>query len=334
MKTPIAGIVRLDGGGSRVVIDPALGGKITSLLLGGREWLWTSGVLPRLPVGPAVAADDDASYVRTADTGGYDECVPTVGACRLPRDVPGHGGVALPDHGELWSQHARSEVFDDDVTGIAAITHWTGRRLPYDFTRTVRVDEDGEVLMDYAINNRGGTPLPFLWSSHPLLPLTADTRLDLPAGARVRVWAQHGIDLGGAGAEHRWPLLQADGASVDFSRPGDVRGRARGWACKLFLDLPTHVPLVSLAVEQDGSRLEVSVSPKHVTHFGLWLNHGGWTPFDGGTPYMNLAFEPCIGAPDQLDEALGAWQGAAWLRPGASRRWALEWRATTAPRHV
>jgi galactose mutarotase-like enzyme len=321
--------LRLAAGGTRVDIVPALGGKIVSLFAGGREWLWTNDVLPRVAPTPAVAADDAASYVLTADTGGYDECVPTVAACRLPRDVAGYGGLVLPDHGELWSQDARSELLDDDETGPAAITHWTGRRMPYGFTRTVRVDEDGEVLIDYALVNRGGTPLPFLWSSHPLLALTPDTRLDLPEGARVRVWSQDRIDLGGERAEHVWPRLTADGAAVDFTRPGRVREGA-GWSCKLFVELPAHAPLVSLGVEQGGARLEVSLAPREVTHLGLWLNHGGWTPVAGGARYMNLGFEPCIGAPDALDAALGAWQGAAWLRAGATRRWTLEWRARPA----
>jgi hypothetical protein len=62
-----------------------------------------------------------------------------------------------------------------------------------------------------------------------------------------------------------------------------------------------------------------------VPNFGLWLNHAGWTPFDDGAPYVNLAFEPCVGAPDPLDAALGAWEGAAWVAPGATRAWALDW---------
>ena len=79
-------------------------------------------------------------------------------------------------------------------------------------------------------------------------------------------------------------------------------------------------------MEQGGARLEVAVSPKDVTHFGLWLNHGGWTPFDGGVPYTNLAFEPCIGAPDPLDAALGRWRSAATLAPRATRSWGITWR--------
>jgi hypothetical protein len=141
------------------------------------------------------------------------------------------------------------------------------------------------------------------------------------------VWAQHGIDLGGALAEHRWPLLRVDGTPTEFSRPGRVRADGAGWACKLFLDLPQQHDTVRLAVEQGGVRLDVSLSPRDVPNLGLWLNHRGWTPLAGATPYMNLAFEPCIGAADTLDAALGAWASAAWLRAGATRRWSLAWRA-------
>jgi len=41
---------------------------------------------------------DVFSYVETADSGGYDECFPTVGPCTLPSDVERYGGLALPDH--------------------------------------------------------------------------------------------------------------------------------------------------------------------------------------------------------------------------------------------
>src|SRR5262245_66601559 len=80
------GFAELRGGGSRVVIVPALGGKIAQLELGGRQWLWTSEAIPyALP-------DENESYVETADTGGYDECFPAGAACRVPPGVEGVGG--------------------------------------------------------------------------------------------------------------------------------------------------------------------------------------------------------------------------------------------------
>jgi hypothetical protein len=317
--------IPLTAGGTHVEIVPALGGKIARLELGGREWLWTSDVIAREAPTAAMAADDDVSYVHVADTGGWDECLPTVGACRLPADVAGFGGLALPDHGELWTQDAATSPVTERGSGAAAITRWTGRRMPYSLVRTVRVEGDGSVQLHYALTNDGDAALPFLWSSHPLLPLTPDTLFELPVAARVRVWAQHGIDLGGEGAEHRWPMLRVGGREVDFTRPGLVPG---AWACKLFLDLPRpQARPLRVAVAQGGARLVFELEPADVPSLGLWLNHGGWTPFDGGVPYMNLAFEPCIGAPDPLDAALGAWRGAHWLPPRETRRWGLTLRA-------
>ncbi|MDF1503575.1 hypothetical protein [Roseisolibacter sp. H3M3-2] len=321
--------VFLEAHGARVEIVPTLGGKISSLRLAGREWLWTSDVLPWSAPDERLAADDAASYVELADTGGFDECLPTVGACRLPADVRGFGGLALPDHGELWSQYAPTERVEGAGRAPELVTRWRGRRMPYALTRAVTIEPDGAVCMRYALESRGDVPMPFLWSSHPLLPLTPDTRLDLPVAARVRVWAQHGVDLGGDGAEHRWPVLRvrdaSGGAARDFTVP--ARGAAP-FACKLFLDLPTpRVGPVRLAVEQDGARLEVEVDPREVPHLGVWLNHGGWSPFAGRAGYHNLAFEPCIGAGDALDAALRAGAAAAWLAPGETRAWTLRWRA-------
>jgi len=312
----------LRGGSSSLALVPALGGKIASLRLAGREWLWTSDVIaPRVP-DERTRADDAASYVEIADTGGYDECFPTVGACVVPAGVPRFGGLRLPDHGELWSQQPAVTVGDD---GSEATVAWVGRRMPYEFVRAVRVEADGRVTMRYAATNRGEAPLPFLWSAHPLLALTERTRVHLPHGARLRVDAAHGLGAHDAAAEQAWPTVRVGGATLDASHPAAV---GDGYACKLFLDLPAG-PVVA-AVEEDGARLEVAMDGGEVTHFGLWLNNGGWTPFAGGRPYRNLAFEPCIGAPDSLADALGRWDAAAWLAPGETRRWTLVWLATGA----
>jgi galactose mutarotase-like enzyme len=174
------------------------------------------------------------------------------------------------------------------------------------------------VTVRYAVQNEGHDRLPFIWSAHPILPLTGDTVLDLPRDTPLRVYAHHKLDLGDPAMEHRWPFVRTGGKVLDFSRPADV---ARRYACKLFLDLAEG----RAAIEQDGARLEVRFDAREVPNFGLWINHRGWTPFRRGKPYLNLAFEPCIGAPDPLSEALGSWKGAHWLEPGETRRWTLTW---------
>ena len=72
---------------------------------------------------------------------------------------------------------------------------------------------------------------------------------------------------------------------------------------------------------------------RDVPHLGLWINRGGWNPLPRTSwlpwrrpaPYHNLAFEPSIGAPDTLSDALAAWDSAHWIEPSAARTWAVTW---------
>lgn len=322
------GTVELRGGGACVVIIPALGGKISRLWFGERQWLWRN---PQLPYR---APEPGASYVLTADSGGYDECFPTTDACTLPSLVRGAGGREMPDHGELWSQHPELTLTTNDA-GHRAHLVWTGERLPYRFERTVVVTPAGEVRCEYQATNLGALRVPFIWSAHPLLPLTAATRVELPEGARLRVWAQHGVDLGGAGAEHRWPRLRSGGQLMDVTYPAGARKQP--YACKLFVDLPPGEQAVRV-VEGDA-RLTARFDAAQVPQLGLWINNGGWNPLPKTSwlpwrkpaPYRNLGFEPAIGAPDSLSEALGAWDRAHWLDSGETRRWTITWSGDTVP---
>lgn len=320
------GTVELRGGTARVELVPALGGKISRLWFGEKQWLWHNPQLA--PCEPKAGT----SYILTADSGGYDECFPTVGPCSLPSIVKGFGGRALPDHGELWSQRP-SVTITTRAEGHQAEMTWQGSALPYRFARTVTVTPQGAVRCEYAATNEGEARLPFLWSAHPLLPLTPQTRLELPEGVRVKVWAEHGIDLGGAGAEHKWPRLRGGGQLLDFSWP--ARAFNKPFACKLFLDLPAGTQ--GVGVREGSDVLRATVDGQQVTHLGLWINQGGWNPLPRTSwlpwkkpaPYHNLAFEPCIGAPDTLSDALGAWESAAWLEPGETRFWGVTWTGET-----
>lgn len=307
------GYVELHGGGTRVVLVPSLGGKITELFMGGREWLWTSDVVP------LARGIDGTSYLETGDSGGFDECFPTVAACRVPGWVRAFGGVELPDHGELWSQEPQLEV-RTTAEGQCAIFTWRGVRFPYRLQRSACVAPDGSVRMDYALVNDGAERIPFLWSAHPTFPLTPATRLLLPDGARLRVFARHEIELGEARSEHRWPYVRGSGKVYDFVAPYDV---AKKYACKLFVDMPQG----AATLQQGDAELALTFDSRAVTHLGIWLNKRGWTPFRRQEPYLNLTFSPCIGAPDSLSDALGDWKSAAWVDPGSERRWSVTWTA-------
>lgn len=310
------GYAELRGGGSRVRVIPALGGRIVDLELAGKQWLWTNDAIPLAPPIPG------SSYVETADSGGYDDCFPTVGACRLPSWVKAFGGFELPDHGELWSQLPVVNVEQYEGTQ-AIVATWTGTRIPYAFTRRILVTADGAVIIDYGVRNDGRERMPFIWSSHPSFALTPQTHLILPEGARVRVYATHGIALGTTRTEHKWPFVRTGALQADLSHPAVV---AKKYACKVFLDMPPGQGGGRAAIREGLDQLEVTFDSRQVPFVGLWINRNGWTPFKRGEAYCNIALEPCLGAPDTLTDALGDWKGAQWIEAGATREWRLTWR--------
>src|SRR5262245_34070136 len=108
MKSPLITNVKLEGfdgihvhtGLIELTLIPELGGKVSSLrdTRNGREWLW------RHPRYEYKRVPHGSSYITEADTGGWDECFPSVAQCQYP-SAPWQG-VPIQDHGELWSQTA------------------------------------------------------------------------------------------------------------------------------------------------------------------------------------------------------------------------------------
>ena len=292
-----------------VIIIPTLGGKLTNLRrLRGREWLWRN---EQIPLASPVSG---ASYVESADSGGWDECFPTVGPCPLP----GQPEIMLPDHGELWSLPWESRVYDF-AGGTAFTATGRGRILPYDFHREVILDQDEPLVrFHYRLRHLGDTPFPWIWSAHPLLNVQPGTLLTLPSVHQVRIAAVLGR------TEQRdevisWP----PGGDASFQFPADEQ-----WAMKLFADIGPSGRAI-LTDPRQGEQLEF-VLPESVPQIGIWINCRGWAP-EGKRPYYNLALEPCIGAPDRLDDAVVSWNLARVLNPGEVIEWSFEVRLNEGP---
>jgi len=299
----------LRGAEVEVVVVPVLGMKVTNLRrLRGREWLWRSDQTALAPGIPG------ASYVETADTGGWDECFPTVGACSLPGrpDAP-----PLPDHGELWSARWESAV-SDHAGGTTLTGTVKSPRFPCEFQRAITVDaREPVVRFQYRLRHLGGEPFPWIWSAHPLFNVQPGSTLELPGVTQVRADSAHGR-LGPAHGEAiSWPE-GVSGEVGHFTMPH----RSAGWALKLFADIGPSGRAV-LTDPREGERLELRGDPTTVPQIGIWINCGGWAP-EGRVPYFNMAVEPCIGAPDRLDQAVEAWHTAQELAAGEERSWSIE----------
>lgn len=292
-----------------VVAVPSIGMKLTNLRRrNGREWLWRSDQIPLAPPRPG------ASYVETADSGGWEECFPTVGPCPVP-GAPA-GTPPLPDHGELWSAPWSSSAYDHTMgTTLAGSTH--GAVFPYDFHREITLDKHEPVVrFRYRVRHTGDTPFPWIWSSHPLLNVQPGSELTLPGLTQVRVDAVHGRRDLETGDVVSWPHAFG-GDSGTFIFPEEGR-----WAAKVFGDVGPDGRM-TLTDPKRGERFEFTVRPQEVPQVGLWINCRGWAP-PGRTPYYNLALEPCIGAPDRLDLAVSEWHTAQLLQPGEERAWSVE----------
>jgi galactose mutarotase-like enzyme len=292
-----------------VVAIPSLGMKLSNLRrLNGREWLWRSDQIPLAP--PRAGA----SYVETADSGGWDECFPTVAPCPIPGVPPGKS--QLPDHGELWSAAWTSSVFEGPG-GTTLAGSAQGAVFPYEFHRQVTLIPDEPVIrFEYLLRHTGAEPFPWIWSCHPLLNVQPGSTLSLPGIRQVKVAAVHGREDWREGDTIEWPDA-VGGNQGSFTFPA-----AGSWAAKLFADQNGQGRMV-LTDPRKGERLEMLVRPALVSQVGVWINCRGWAP-PGRKPYYNLALEPCVGAPDRLDLAITEWHRAQTLQPGETRTWSLE----------
>ncbi|GAA1393396.1 hypothetical protein [Catellatospora coxensis] len=137
----------------RAELDPAHGGRWTSLSGGDREWLWHRPGTERDTVSPGDAF---------VDAGGLEECLPTV--------------RGLPDHGDVWSHPWQRNPDGATIT-----------RPEFTLTRSVS-EHSGAVVADYTLAADPGYR--FVWAAHALLDLSPAARLDAPAGTTTRLYPE------------------------------------------------------------------------------------------------------------------------------------------------
>lgn len=295
-----------------LTIIPALGGKVSSLRdqRSGREWLWRH---PRMAYRQV---PHGSSYVAEADTGGWDECFPSVAACAYPS--PPWAAAPIQDHGELWSQEAALKVEASDER-LVVHTAWQGIVLPYTFERTISLTAGLAVLRcDYRVRNLSSHPLPFVWCIHPLIAIEPGMELRFPPAARFNVGASRPADLiGQTGGLTFPPPAQLDGRPLDLAH---LPGPDTGLALKLWSE-PLAEGYTSLHAS-DGA-LHMRWDTAQLPQVALWMNLGAWAA-DGGAPYYNMGLEPCIGAQDSLADAVQIHNLFATVPPEGEYRWWLE----------
>ena len=285
--TPSAVVLR--AGDARVVIEPDHGARLTSLVLAGREWLQQPVVEPR-------AAQPFDAFVRP-DIAGWDEMVPTCVAVE-------HGGVALPDHGEVWSRPWDVVTVDKHelITRIRCATV----ALTVERRATLT---DGELALRYVLENVGDRPAAAFWMAHPLFDATDLVAVEVHPGDAAVVSTVDSRQPGSAGDGTSGPLLAGD------LEPGGYR--------KYRLGDVGVVEGVTL-VRSDGPRLTVGWRADVPVHVQWWVDNGGVGPSPVVAP------EPATAAGDDplTAEARGS---LPLLAPGVRLEVAISVVATAGP---
>jgi hypothetical protein len=302
--------IRINTGLLELTIIPELGGKISGLrdLRTGREWFWRH---PRMEY---KHLSHGSSFVEAADTGGWDECFPSVSPCEYP-SAP-WSGASIQDHGELWSQVP--EIGLETWAGnLAFTTRWHGLALPYTFTRTILLVPDSPCLrVDYAVRNDSARPVNFVWCIHPLLAIEPGMQLHLPIPARFNSNGTIPPDAFSADSNLIYPF---DMPGLKFPAIPELSA-AR--SIKIWSDpLPAGEGWAALSAGNGELRMQWDVAL--LPQLAVWMNFGAWAG-DGGAPYFNLGIEPCIGAQDSLADAVTRQKLYASLPPHALKTWWLE----------
>jgi len=295
----------------KVVMVPALGGKIASLidLRTNREWLWQN------PEPDGIEAQYGADYVRYLC--GWDECFPSICQTAFPADP--WLDVTIPDHGEIWSLPWNTRLKENgDSIELTSVVQ--GKQLPYTFERTIQLNADApELWMKYCATNHSDSPMPFIWSSHPTLAASPGDKLILPTD---KMFLFHSLAerFGKQNSQISWPTAtDAIGTKLNLSV---LPRRETATSLKLF-STTSELSSAALADSDSRSKLIFEFDPDQITNVGVWLNFGALSIIEGSPASYCIAIEPCIGSTDDLSLAYQSGE-AAILAPRSRRRWQLK----------
>ena len=271
--------VTLESNGLRLGVDPACGGKLRSLVSkrSGKEFFYQD-TRQRFDVGKGYSDHD---------IGGYDDCFPTVAACR--GQTPGGDPYDYADHGFLWQgawqtrQRNGVLVMNREILPLKCL-----------FTRRCSFETDDTLRLDYHIANHGSDPIPFVYSAHPLLAANERTRVVFPTGM-VRAFNFVAADNFG--------LPNGQWFDLPGKNPADLVGPFR-------LSRHTFVKLFSERLEEGQAAVEFSDSEERLVltfdtkilpYLGFLACQGFDSLGDGHfAGEFLLAFEPTTGIGDDI----------------------------------
>jgi galactose mutarotase-like enzyme len=324
--------VLIAAGQCELTVLPRFGGKISSIRIGQNELL-------QQPLSPIAVRTNSMSFDQ-GDASGWDECLPSVGACLVKTEA---GPAAIPDHGDLWrvEWERRGTASPTNKNPSTPVGGWeqgsggsvaagssltlTGRcfSLALELERSIAVSENERgwrLELSYRVQNYGKCAVPWSWAAHPLFACEECDRIVLPNSIRsLKVEGSGGERLGKSGGSVAWPIAElAAGGTADLSIVD--RGDS-GIGDKLFAGrLNTTENWCVLERVSAGLSIRVRFDSAATPYLGLWICYGGW-PERPGPKQVCVAMEPSTAPVDSLAVS-GPWSRE--LVPGESFSWPMQ----------
>jgi hypothetical protein len=268
----------------KVIVVPEIGAKIVSLIYKPthKEWLLDSGDRPLLALGASSAFGD-------SDMSGWDECFPTINACKYPLQGE-YLGNPLPDHGEVWSLPWHATKERDSL-----IVKVEGQCLPYTFQRKMTFIAEDIMRLEYEVTNLSDEDLAMMWTAHPQFTVTPDMVICLPKAIKQMICVHGGNSLLGDETLYNWPNATVAGRDkhldrMDFSTEKDSR--------KLYYAGEVPEGWSGLSCSQSTDYLLMEVAKEQVPYLGIWVDEKDYND------RVTCALEPSTGFYDSLTTAV------------------------------
>ncbi len=243
---------------------PDDGARISVLRYAGFDLLTTKPLAFKAPV-------KDYGEYETRPVYGYDDCFPSVSACKHPVE-----NFFIRDHGQLcWLK------WDVKVEGHRLICSTECDEPNVRFTRTLEFLKSS-VNWKFDIENKTGKSLDFIHVIHPLMPLGDITKVDVPGFKTV--FERENLKLTSIvnSSDLNDQLLKI--------KPGNFQ--------MLFLsELNDGFIILSY---QNKLKLKMSFDHKVFPTLGVWWNNSGY-PAEQGLERCECAFEPVPGTNSNLE---------------------------------
>jgi hypothetical protein len=273
-----------------VIYTPGDGARLDRLNYDGFDLLTTE------PKDFKPPATDYGEYENRA-VYGYDDCFPSVDPCKFPGE-----NWMVPDHGELcwipWKSNQSSNHLMFTVESHV---------IPVLFKRKIKFNENS-LIWDFDLTNLGMKKLPFLYVTHPLMPLSEVETLEFPKFKSV--------------------YDSVGNQTLDLNNPAGVMEflltKEKGTATMLFLQ---NIENGEMRLRfKNGIDLEIKFPQEYFHSIGIWWNNSGY-PDEDGSRRNECAFEPVPGLTSDLsrDHASG---NCLFIKPGEKLSWQFEWIVT------